>query len=478
MTVQLTGAGGLMVKLGHIFGRFGDAAAYVGNTANARVLSGATLVNAVATLEADYAAGTADYATIEGIQQALTSQQGNQNGWLTYLASPGSASGGLAQRTVISMVNADSPQLSKDLKTALQVLVQQMTGVASINASSVAVGAQTAVGTPNGNPVLVGSTKRGDGLVCQTIFPETLTFLVTKDSQGGATLNQESLSVVGAAALDPKSYLWPGGSGVSATMSLVDAQQNNAGGNLLQNSDFTSFSTANVPDNWTLVVGAAGTDVFNGGSANAYSATGGGSLQFTGTGSALLDAVTQQFATTPSSSVGGGGTAAKLTPNTQYALNLWLKTSATPAAGVAEFALIDGGGNVVNDSQSVANSATKSLTAVSTSFVNVNAVFRTPALLPSTVKLRIRLSTAIDSGKSVYFARVALTPMGQLYAGGPSFAGFSANTKVLVGDSWTSAVTNTYGLFAQYLERAFGMRALGVQLPYAGSPTISDSLIV
>jgi hypothetical protein len=256
----------------------------------------------------------------------------------------------------------------------------------------------------------------------------------------------------------------------------VDGTKNNSAGNLLQNSSFEVFSTANVPDNWVLAIGAAGTDVFNGGSGNAYA--GSGSLQFTGTGAALLDAVTQQFGTTPTATVGAGGTAATLLPDTQYAFSGWIKVSATPTAGVLEFALIDGAGATINDDAGTANAVTQSLTAVTSTWQPVSGVFRTPAVLPSTAKFRVRLSTAIDSGVSVFVDRLALAAMNQVYAGGLYLAAFSGANKLITGDTWLLAMTNTFGAVQKRAEMVFGMRALGLQFPNTtSSPTVADSVI-
>jgi hypothetical protein len=370
-----------------------------------------------------------------------------------------------------------------DTASALRTLIAQMnTAAASVNASVPAAGAQTAVGAPNGNPVVVLSFKNGQGLTGQYLFGEVLTLTCSGDSQaGGATLGNEPLSVKGQPAVsDVFSQLWPGGNGQSLTLNAVDGSKSNSTGNVLQNSDFAVASVPNIPDNWTLQVGVAGTDVFAS-AGNAYT-PGGGSLQFTGTGSALLDAVTQAFNTAPSVAVGVGGTPYALKPDTVYHVNGWVKCSATPTAGVLELALTDGSaypGAVMNDDAGTANLFTKSLTAVSTTYVNFNGVFRTPAVLPATApyRLRVRLSTAIDSGKSAFVGRLSLCEAKQLYAGGPFASVHSGNAKLISGDSWTVAVTNTFGAVQKWMERIFGMRNLGLQIPASGSPTVADSVV-
>jgi hypothetical protein len=483
MTIPLIGAGGLYTRLGHLFGALADANALRGGPATARVLSGANLATRVNTVEADYAAGTAVQQLLDGIFSNLTSVQGGLSSLFSDYATR-------AQNTLKAMYSIDqgvgatapaSVLTASDLTTALRALISQMTtAAASVNASVPAVGAQTAVGTPQGNPVFVFSVKNPQGQTLQYALAETLTAAATTDSQSGGTLGNEGFSVRGQVAVsDVWSPLWPGGSGASYSGNLADGSKSNSTGNLLVNSDFATYSTANVPDNWTVAAGVAGTDVFNGTAGGPYAA-GGGALQFTGTAGAVLDAVTQTFNTPSNAAPGAGGTPAVLKPDTQYAGNLWIKTSATPAAGVAEFALLDGTNAVVNDDQAVANLVTRTLTNISTTYVNFNFVFRTPAVLPATLKLRVRLSTALSTGVSAYFGRLAFREMSPVYAGGPHVAGFSGNARVIAGnspDAWTFAVTQTWGLFQQYFERVFGMKALSLQLPSSGTPTVADTLI-
>jgi len=78
----------------------------------------------------------------------------------------------------------------------------------------------------------------------------------------------------------------------------------------------------------------------------------------------------------------------------------------------------------------------------------------------------------------VYIDLVGMTPMGQLYPGGPKVAAFSANVQPLANDAWTLAVTNTMGAFQALFQRFFDMRSLGLRLPTAGAGTaINDNLV-
>jgi hypothetical protein len=269
MTIPLTGAGGAFTRLGHLFGALADANALRGGAATARVLSGANLAARVNTIEADYAAGTAVQQLLDGIFGNLTSVQGGLSSLFSDYTTR-------AQNTLKAMYSIDqgvgatapaSVLTASDLTTALRTLISQMTtAAASVNASVPAVGAQTAVGTPQGNPVFVFGVKNPQGQTLQYLFAEALTALATTDSQSGGTLGNEGYSVRGQVAVsDVWSPLWPGGSGASYSGNLVDGSKSNSTGNRLTNSDFTAFvGNPNLPDNWVALVGTPGTDIFNG----------------------------------------------------------------------------------------------------------------------------------------------------------------------------------------------------------------------
>src|SRR5690606_15589688 len=97
--------------------------------------------------------------------------------------------------------------------------------------------------------------------------------------------------------------------------------------------------------------------------------------------------------------------------------------------------------------------------------------------LPSSYKLRVRLSTALDNGVSVFVDDLALAEATRFYTGGPYVAAFAASVNPALEDHWTVAITSTLGGFQKLFERFFGMRQLGLTLPFSSTPTISDSLV-
>lgn len=499
MTIALTGAGSLFVRIGHIVGPAQDLLALMGGAATTNITSGFQFPGRFSTINADYVAGTPLPKTMAKSQDApytnLASWQGQQSSLFNWAAS-------LIRDTLGAMVNLDQGLPEDDAiqpAAALAYLLNQMYGgslsapTATLQQSTVSIGAQTNVNTPVGNPVFVLSSKNVQGQVLQLIFPETITFTAATDSQRGAAPGNESIRYAGFPAINsPFSQLYPGGSGCSGSLSLVDGSKSNATGNLLVNGDFTQFngSNANYPDNWVVVTGTAGTQILNGTSTHAYSPTvagvAGGSLAWVGD-SATLTKITQSFNTPVSTLNGVGGTPAILVPDNQHAFNFWgIIPAGIPTAGVLRVSLQDGAGNILNDDFGTANSTSFDLHALSVgnAFFNFNGTFRTPANLTTQTtpfKIVVELTTALTTGFTLYTSRTADALMTSLYTGGPSIVGFSGKNRVLAGlmpDQWTVAITNTMGKLQQWMDRVFGMRAVGLQCPYASSPSVADTLIV
>lgn len=173
----------------------------------------------------------------------------------------------------------------------------------------------------------------------------------------------------------------------------------------------------------------------------------------------------------------------------QYAFNLWMLADVVPAAGVITVDLVDGiGGTVVNDEAGTANSFTITCSALTTSFVAKNGVFRTPKIMPAAIYLRIRISTAVSSGTSIYFDQAALVEMTEMYKGGPEAAIFSGKTPMrkaatdgqVDADYFLLTTTNDRASELQeWFDRNFQMREKGLLLPSdtGGTETLADSLV-
>lgn len=451
MSITLTGANGLFTRLGKVAKLLNDLNTFRGT---------GTIGPDIDAIEAQFTASP-DQNLIDNLYSTRDSYRGVHGNLTNYVKT-------LAANIVTQMANEDTKLASVTLLNALTLLVSQMTsGAQSVN-HSVVTATVTAGGSNVGTGVLLASKTGPKGVDLEYLIPETLTATVTSDNQVGATISQEPFSVKGqAAVVDPLDWQWPLGSGTTTTLNAVDANTGN-GANLLYNSGFELFS-GNQATNWNYVTATPGTTIGPGGSVNSYKGT--NSLAITGNG-AELTKIRQAFNNASS------GNSSKLKPSTVYALNFWLKMSVVPAAGVLKVSLVDGTGTVVNDAAGTPNSLTFALTGATTGFVNHNAFFRTPAVLPTSgLQLQIELTTAITAADVLYLDHLAMATASQVYHGGPLVAAFSGAAEFITGDTFSVVVANTYGAFQKFFDRVFNMRGLGLQLPSSGASTVSDTLM-
>lgn len=466
MTIALTTSpGGLFRRVGRIGGLINS----INSARGTADLSGASIVSVGTGVDniRDQFLST-NSQLLDGLWTARDAFRGTPTSFLSYLKT-------LATNTVIVMAHDDVQLVSKDIKTALAEVIKQLKASSdSVNRPTVSV-AVTAGSANTGTGVVIASATNADGTQMAYVFNETIDVTCTGDAQSGsATSGREPFSAKGdAAQTDELMWDWEKGSACSTSASAVDAAEN-AGSNYLVNSSFETFTTANTPDSWTIATGTAGTTVLAAGAGSGYAgASSANGLKITGNGSELTS-LTQTFGTSSTST----GTTKTLKPSTVYAINCWLKKTTSLAAGVLDLELIDGSNTNIADAASTANKKQVTLSGLTTSYAAVNAFFRTPAVLPSTIKFRIRLSTAATNGESVFIDHLAMQQATAAYAGGPYLAAFSGATAFVLNDTFAVAVSNNYGSKMQRLfQRLFNMRSLGLQIPDSGSPTIADSLV-
>jgi autotransporter-associated beta strand protein len=180
---------------------------------------------------------------------------------------------------------------------------------------------------------------------------------------------------------------------VSTSLSALGAS-----GNLLKNSDFESWSS-NVPSNWTVSAGAANISASGAAYAGSYA------LKVAGGLAGTLTAISQSLSVT-------SGTSMALSPLTPYSLIFRVRNDGTiPAVGTLTFSFVDGSDTVVTDGQGGNNVYSLALTSISSGYTDYMATFRTPAVLPTVLKLKIGLSTALTRGRAIYVDGVALSDM-------------------------------------------------------------------
>lgn len=400
----------------------------------------------------------------------------------TGAGSYGSVAQQLAVATVNRMVFRDNPQYNQTL-TSTNTLASIREIIRQMAVAGATVLAQTVTATPAafvgvGNGAVCASVRRpSDGRVLENAYAENLTLTCTGDSyQGSATAGNEPFSLTGTGIQNNLfAFNWPLGSNASTSLSAIDGNSDVSAGNLLTNSGFESW-TADVPDNWTLNVGTAGTSVFE---ENTIVYDGLASLAMTGDGATLAE-IRQQFDS-------DSGTAGELIPLAQYGFNLWIRRDGVaPAAGVLTVELADASTLItLQDQAGNANSFTIDLTALTTEFAAVQFAFRTPLIMPAAVVLRVRQTTPLTNGRTVYIDKAALGPMTQAGLHLPFLAVFSGSTPFARNDYSLTAVTNSRGaggslftwqcmLFRLLYAEVYSNEIL---FPSSATPTISDNLI-
>ncbi len=453
-----------------LFNRLGKLGALVANVRAYQLTQETALIN-----------------TSTGVVAGLNSESDIQaligSSYMGLLQGPEGASNtavNVAQAVANRMVYRDLPQQNQTLTgtnifASLIYIIQQMEAQGA-TILAMTVGASSTAFTGTGNGVIVFSNKRPfDGLVLENSYAETLTLTCTQDSYtGGATAGNETISVTGAGSQgDVFAFNWPLGSNCSVQLSSIDGNASSASGNLLNNSGFDAW-TANVPDNWVLVVGVAGTNVAEE-MGIVYSST--ASLALIGAGSALTQ-LTQAFNDST-------GTTTTLTPQTQYAVNLFIRRDGVaPGAGILVFDLVDENDVTLLDNNNVPNSFSINLTTLTTSFANYSGVFRTPTIMPSATRFRMRLTTALTNGRTVYIDKLSFGLMTQLYTSGPFLSVHSGSVDYIQGAYATCSITNSRGaggtlstwqtLLGQLFPPVLANEFL---FPSSATPSISDSLI-
>ncbi len=457
--IPLVGTGGLFTRIGK-FGGLIDAI---------NEQRGTTIPAHVSAVNAQYASANQDVVT--NLYTNLASYQTSSGSFMTPIRQ-------MATNTIIEMVNESQLLPTPSLAACMSYLIADMVATSNtVNANAVG-GSISFAGTNTGNPVVVVSLRGLDGRLLENVFDELIIGTVTNDSTITASVaGIEPIFWQGQAAIsDTLSWLYAEGSGCAFTTSAVSPLTQPAGGtaNWVVNGSMETFTIANTPNNWAVVVGTPGTTVFK----TTFSGTfydGVSALQFLGNGSELTQ-IRQKFAQPGVT----GDMTFPLQPRVQVAVNLFLKVSAVPSTGVLRVAMTDSAGTVILDDNGGSNSYSVDLTAIGTGWMSGAWAFRTPLELTSPVYLDIRLTTALETGKSVYIDRVGLAQMTQAYAGGPYFAVMSGNVNLVKGDTIFVGITNSYsGKFQVLFDRLFGMKAMGLLLPSnaVGGETISDGLI-
>jgi hypothetical protein len=436
MAIALTGTGGFFTRLGKIIKGLNDLDTYRGTGLNTRV----------STIRAEFASNQQD--VMDGLYSNQLAWQ-NTTSWPSVLQN-------LATTTLTRMAKDDGWD-GLVPSTALQYLANQMT-TASASIQKPTVTATVSTGTNTGTGVLRASViDPVDGLVRDYPVAETINVVATSTaySGGSATFGKESFRFRGANANTALYYNWPGGSNVTTTKSAKAV-----GDGVLTDGGFENWVITNTPSSWTIATGVAGTTILK---STTTPVTGAAGLQFVGDGT-TLHSIKQTVL---------------VNPLTAYAFNIFLRRSASPSTASIRFRLTDGSGTTINDAAGNANTIAQLLSSATTSYAAYGGYFRTPAVLPSTVYLEISFTVALPNAQTCDIDNAVLVAADEVYAGGPFACVFSGGTGFALNDSFSIAVANNLTVtdFGPSMDRLFGLKALGIRIPSAASPTISNSLI-
>ena len=423
----------------------------------------------------------AQYNTESDLQAQIGS---SYIGTLNSPGTVGSSLGSLAAATFNRMVFRDNPQISQSLNTlnlsvSINEVIRQM-GLAGATIRACTVTATPTGFTGAGNGTFVASVRRPlDGKVLENSFAETVLVTVTDDSYtGGSTEGNEGLLVTGTGvSISPFAFDWPIGSGASVGVSAIDGAASNSSGNLLTNSGWDDWTVnLSLPDNWTLEVGTAGTSVYQEFTIT-YDPPPNSSLAIVGDGVTLV-ALKQEFGI-------ASGTPPFLFPLIQYGVNLYIRRGASAGTGTLAVELVDDDGNLISDEGGNVNQYTIDLSALTTTFTAYSGSFRLPRVVPYPNYIRLRMTVALQAGRTVYLDKMGFGVMSQLYTSGPYFAAFSGSVPFEFGDYATCPVTNSRGAagtldtFQTLLQRLMFNTVMAEEIlfPSSSVPSISDTLI-
>lgn len=461
MAVTLTSTNGLFTRLGKLFKIVERVQTHQTNGTSGLEAEIEDFLDEYNTADMKYAEKLVDQTTF----------------WQLSAASIFSAVSSVARDTVIGMVNDDTTLNRKTLRLALDELIDQMeTSSDDVKGNVFAVtgtgdGGTAVTGTGDG--YIITSRLNNKGIAFQNLHEDKSKIVCIKDAQVTGTAGREKFSTVGEAIQpDIRHPDFPGGYGQNTTLTVSDpsySNQSSIGRNSLNNSDFENFTTTDTPDNWTIVTGTAGTNIYEEGT---VVHRGDKSLQFFGDLSGTLLHISQSFDTSGQSTV-------KLRPETRYAVSFWTHRETAASGGVIRFSIKDGDATIL-DSGNAALSVTVTSDTADT-WVHHSFTFSTPAVLPDSAAFHIELTTAITSTANVYIDGVQLFRMGNLTTSSSFYVGIIPGaTEFVVDDEFNISVTqSTTGKMQSFCNQFLGLESMGLQLPFQtdGSETVSDSLI-
>ena len=157
------------------------------------------------------------------------------------------------ENLVLEFVEQDKAQPVRQLKNALEYIIDQMKDTGNYVTPNVIAMTLAATSTNAGDVAVCYATRRPDGRVQENSIGEEISVKVSNaDSAVTPTVRFR-----GQAAVTPKtSQDWPAGSGCDVQLSATDPANS-----LLTNGDFEDETISNIPNNWLVHVGTVGSTV-------------------------------------------------------------------------------------------------------------------------------------------------------------------------------------------------------------------------
>jgi hypothetical protein len=382
-----------------------------------------------------------------------------------------------AQTTLVEMCYADAalntrtPMPTKSVADALNYLMREMAADSeTVAATTISKSATTAGGSNTGNGRLLYTELPPLSLnIGVTQFPnirtERLEIRCIQDATGRElAAGSERFEIRGQIAFGNLDYRFPAGSAARFVMPCLNPALDTGARyeNLLRNSAFTNYTTANIPDYFTVSAGTAGTH-FAQETTTTY--RGGSAFRMIGNG-ATLAKIRQQLAD-------DAGTPHSIVSDRLYLLAIAARTSAAPSAGNVRVSLQDGSGTIVTGAQiDIAYT-------VGTSYAWQYVFFRAPLALPSSIYAVVEQTTALNAGATMFLDELVLAEVRQFEAGSQGIVILPGSTDWVVNDSITlKATNNAEGKWNTDMDRMFTMYERGLALPATtGAETILDTLI-
>lgn len=384
-----------------------------------------------------------------------------------------------AATELIRYVNAGIPLPAKTVYEAVKALIKDMNdGSHSVDGNTVALSATTAASGNTGNGTVISDLTDVEGYNMQYLPAGKIDIECLEDTQyalGGGSAGDAFFQISGKAAIDGMSVLWPGGLGftpgslakyIDTVGSMDQFPDGGPGRNILANSDFDT-NTGDTPSKWANASGTAGTDYTKDNSDVVR--TGGQALKFISTSVAGI-----KQSLNVNDGTGSGG---KLAKKKRYILGGYVKKTGAPSTGTFRASIKDPSGPTILDSSAAA--FTIAVGSLTTSYALQTAKFTSPLNIPSGgVQAFAELTAALDTG-TIKADGLFLAEMIAV-VGLPNLCIVRGSTPFVKGDKITLTYTNDWaGTFQYWFERNFGMRSMGLCLPYnlAGAETIDDALV-